>query len=75
VKRIPSSLVAATLVVTAVPAFGDDQTACNNPRPDAVAACTRLIADYDEAIRLDPKDTFARRAADELRASAASPRP
>ena len=146
-KRILLSLVAPTLVVTAVPAFGDDQTACNNPGPEAIAACTRLIesdkldegqrgeallnrgvahveakafaqaladikasvrhfdeairrtpnsaplfhhrgeacqllqrstlaiADYDEAFRLDPKDIFARRAADKLRASAASPRP
>jgi len=143
-RSLPS-LVAAALIVYAVPAFGDDQAACNNPGPDAIAACTRLIesdkldegqrgeallnrgvayveanafaqaipdirtsikhfdqaiqrnpssaplfhrraeayqllqrstlaiADYDEAFRLDPKDIFAKHAADALRAAAQKP--
>jgi tetratricopeptide (TPR) repeat protein len=145
IRYLPS-LVVAALVVTAIPAFGDDKTTCDNPGPDAIAACTRLIesgeldegqrgqallnrgvayveanafaqaipdikasvkpfdeaiqrnpnsaplfhrraeayqllqrstlaiADYDEAFRLDPKDFFAKHAADELRAAAQKPR-
>jgi tetratricopeptide (TPR) repeat protein len=145
-RSLPS-LAAAALIVTAVPAFGDDKATCNNPGPDAIAACTRLIesgeldegqrgeallnrgvayveanafgraipdikasvthfdeairrnpssaplfhrraeayqllqrstlaiADYEEAFRLDPKDIFAKHAADKLRADATSQRP
>jgi tetratricopeptide (TPR) repeat protein len=35
--------LAAAALIAAVPALGDDQTACNNPGPAATAACTRLI--------------------------------
>jgi Tfp pilus assembly protein PilF len=145
--RILRPLAAAALIVTTVPAFGDDQATCNNPGPDAIAAYTRLIetdklderqrrkallnrgvayveakafaqaipdieasvkhfdeaiqrnlssaplfhhraeayqllqrntlaiADYDKAFRLDPKDIFSKRAADQLRAKAPSQKP